>query len=53
VVAFALCHNAGGAILGGGTEEFVWPGGTSFAVDVPVVLNAAPSSCALGASSGW
>ncbi|HUZ69524.1 MAG TPA: hypothetical protein VMU65_07405 [Candidatus Saccharimonadales bacterium] len=53
VVAFAVCHNAGGTILGGGTGEFVWPGGTSFAVDVPVVLNAAPSSCALGASSGW
>lgn len=53
VVAFAVCHNAGGVILGGGTREVVWQGGTTFAVDVPVVLNAAPSSCALGASTGW
>jgi hypothetical protein len=53
VVAFAVCHSASGAILGGGTEEFVWQGGTTFAVDVPVVLNAAPASCALGASTGW
>ncbi|HVC04776.1 MAG TPA: hypothetical protein VND88_08870 [Candidatus Acidoferrales bacterium] len=53
VVAFAVCHNAAGVILGGGTEEFIWPAAASFAVDVPVVLNAAPSSCSLGASTGW
>ncbi len=53
LVAFAVCHNAAGAILGGGTEEFVWQSGTTFAVDVPVVINAAPASCALGASTGW
>jgi hypothetical protein len=52
-VAFAVCHNAAGAIVGGGTEEFNWPSATSFAVDVPVVINAAPASCALGASTGW
>ncbi len=52
-VAFAVCHNAAGVILGGGTEEFHWPAAASFEVDVPVVLNAAPSSCSLGASTGW
>jgi len=53
VVGFAVCHNAAGVILGGGSEQFVWPGGTSLAVVVPVVVNAAPASCALGASTGW
>ena len=53
VVAFAVCHNAAGVILGGGTEEFIWQSGASLAVDVPVVINAAPASCALGASTGW
>jgi hypothetical protein len=53
VVAFAVCHSASGAILGGGTEELIWQGGTSLSVDVPVVINAAPKSCALGASTGW
>lgn len=53
VVAFAVCHNAAGAILGGGTEEFIWQGGTTLPVTVPVVINAAPASCVLGASTGW
>jgi hypothetical protein len=53
VVAFAVCHNASGVILGGGTVVLHWQGGTSLAVDVPVVINAAPASCALGASTGW
>lgn len=53
VVAFAVCHNAAGVILGGGTEEFIWQGGTTLPVTVPVVINAAPASCALGASTGW
>ena len=53
VVAFAVCHNAAGVILGGGTEEVIWPSAASFAVDVPVVINAAPASCGLGASTGW
>jgi len=53
VVGFAVCRNHAGAILGGGTEQFVWQAGTSLAVDVPVVLSAAPASCALGASTGW
>jgi hypothetical protein len=53
VVGFAVCRNKAGAILGGGSEQFVWQAATSLLVDVPVVLNAAPSSCALGASTGW
>jgi hypothetical protein len=53
VVGFASCRNRAGAILGGGSEELVWPGGTRLTVDIPVVLNAPPTSCALGASTGW
>jgi hypothetical protein len=53
VVAFAVCHDAGGAILGGGTSNLVWPGGASFAVEVSVVINDTPASCELGASTGW
>ena len=53
VVGFAVCHNAAGAILGGGSEQFVWPGGASLAVDVPVVVNSTPATCSLGASTGW
>lgn len=53
VVGFAVCQNRAGVILGGGTEQFVWQAGSSLAVEVPVVLNASPASCALGASTGW
>jgi hypothetical protein len=53
VVGFAVCENKAGAILGGGSEEFVWQAGSTLSADVPVVINAAPSSCALGASTGW
>ena len=53
VVGFAVCQNRAGVILGGGTEQFIWQAGSSLAVEVPVVLNAAPASCALGASTGW
>jgi hypothetical protein len=53
VVGFAVCRNRAGVILGGGSEELVWPGGTSLAVDIPVVVNAPPASCTLGASTGW
>jgi len=53
VVGFAACRNRTGAILGGGSEQLVWPGGASLTVDIPVVVNAAPSACALGASTGW
>ena len=53
VVGFAVCQSSTGVILGGGTEQFIWQAGSSLAVEVPVVLNAAPASCALGASTGW
>jgi hypothetical protein len=53
VVGFAVCQNSAGVILGGGSEQFIWRAGSSLAVVVPVVLNAAPASCALGASTGW
>jgi hypothetical protein len=53
VVGFAVCENGAGVILGGGFEEFIWQAGTSLDANVPVVLNAAPASCALGASIGW
>jgi hypothetical protein len=53
VVAFAVCHDAGGGILGGGTSHLIWPGGGTFAVEVSVVINDTPSSCELGASTGW
>jgi hypothetical protein len=53
VVAFATCRDRTGAILGGGSEEVVWQAGAILSVDVPVVVNAPPVSCALGASLGW
>ncbi len=53
VVGFAICQNSAGVIVGGGSEQFVWQAGSSLAAEVPVVLNAAPASCALGASTGW
>jgi hypothetical protein len=53
VVGFAFCQNGAGVIVGGGSEQFVWQAGPSLAADVPVVLNAAPASCAVGASTGW
>jgi hypothetical protein len=53
VVAFAVCRDAGGAILGGGVSHLVWPGGASFAIEVSVVINDTPAACELGASTGW
>jgi hypothetical protein len=53
VVGFATCRNRAGTILGGGSAEIVWQAGATLAVDVPVVLNATPASCSLGASTRW
>jgi hypothetical protein len=53
VVGFAVCESSAGVIVGGGSEQFIWQAGPSLAVEVPVVLNAAPASCAIGASTGW
>jgi hypothetical protein len=53
VEAFASCSTATGAIVGGGSQELVWPGTPSRGVDVPVIVSAQPQSCMLGASTGW
>jgi hypothetical protein len=53
VAAFAACTGPGGAIVGGGSTQLVWPGGPSFAVSVPVIVNSSPAACRLGASTGW
>ena len=53
VVGFAVCQNGAGVIVGGGSEQFIWQAGSRLAAEVPVVLDAAPASCALGASTGW
>jgi hypothetical protein len=53
VVTFAVCRSGAGAILGAGNTQLVWPGGNSLAVTVPVVVNDPPTSCEVGASTGW
>ena len=53
VVAFAVCRNGAGVIVGGGSEQFVWQTGGSLSADIPVVVNTAPHACSLGASSAW
>jgi len=53
VVVFASCVGADGSIVGGGSEEIVWPGGPALSVDVPVLVNSPPAACQLGASTGW
>jgi len=53
VVVFASCAAADGSIVGGGSEEIVWPGGPALNVDVPVLVNSPPVTCQLGASTGW
>lgn len=53
IVAFAACTDSGGAIVGAGVTQTVWRGGTSTSVRVPVIVNATPAACQLGASAGW
>jgi hypothetical protein len=53
VVVFASCVGGDGSIVGGGSEEIVWPGGPALNVDVPVLVNSPPAACQLGASTGW
>ena len=53
VALFAACQDASEKVVGGGLAQIVWPGGRSLAVDVPVLLSAAPARCSLGASAGW
>ena len=48
----ASCSNAAGAIIGGGSRQLLWPqAGGSLNLDVPVVVNAAPASCQVGATT--
>jgi hypothetical protein len=53
VTAFAVCHDGGGGILGGGSAQLQWPGGSTSSVEVAVVINDQPATCDLGASTGW
>ena len=53
IVAYAVCTDSGGAVLGAGVTQTVWPGGTSAKVTVPVIVNRNPAACQLGASAGW
>ena len=50
----AICSDAGGRIVGGGAQLFVPPGGAGATVsaDIPAVVSAAPSSCAVGVAPG-
>ena len=53
VVLFAECVDGGGGIVGGGSGQIVWPGGTSTPVNVSVIVNTAPAGCTVAASTGW
>jgi hypothetical protein len=49
---FASCSNAGGAIIGGGSRQLLWPqAGGSLDLSVPVIVNSAPASCQVGATT--
>jgi hypothetical protein len=53
VTAFADCTGPGGGIVGGGSAQVTWPGGSSTPVDIPVLVNRAPAACNVSASTGW
>lgn len=53
IVAFAVCTDGGGGVVGAGVTQTVWRGGATGAVHVPVIVNSAPAGCQLGASAGW
>ena len=53
IVAYAVCTDGGGGVIGAGVTQTVWPGGTSAKVTVPVIVNGNPAACQLGASAGW
>jgi hypothetical protein len=46
----AACEDGAGDIVGGGLLETVWPGGSSKAESVPVLVSAPPASCQLYAT---
>jgi hypothetical protein len=52
VALFASCSNAAGTIIGGGSRELLWPqAGGSLDLSVPVIVNGAPASCQVGATT--
>jgi len=53
VATFAACSGPAGAIVGGGVAQTQWQGGSTAPVEVPVLVNRAPATCRLGASTGW
>jgi hypothetical protein len=49
---FASCANAAGTIIGGGSRQLLWPqAGGSLNLEVPVIVNAPPASCQVGATT--
>ncbi len=49
---FASCSNAAGTIIGGGSRELLWPqAGGSLNLSVPVIVNAPPATCTVGATT--
>jgi hypothetical protein len=49
---FASCSNAAGTIIGGGQRAFLWPqAGGTLNLDVPVIVNAPPAACQVGATT--
>ena len=49
---FASCSNAAGTIIGGGSREMLWPqAGGALDLSVPVIVNAAPAACQVGATT--
>jgi hypothetical protein len=49
---FASCSNAAGRIIGGGSRQLLWPqAGGALTLDVPVIVNAPPASCQVGATT--
>jgi hypothetical protein len=49
---FASCANKAGRIVGGGSRQLLWPqAGGSLTVSVPVIVNSAPASCQVGATT--
>ncbi len=48
----ASCANAAGRIIGGGSRQLLWPqAGGSLNLDIPVIVNAPPATCQVGAST--
>ncbi len=49
---FASCSNAAGRIIGGGSRELLWPqAGGTLDLTIPVIVNAAPTTCQVGATT--